>query len=163
MLSLVPALGPVVDAGNAAPSMPYWRLFNGQDGLSSVAMAMLDGFAKESVGGKAAAMWMRGVPGAVEAVRFAILPVGWVGEWHESPTAQWVVTLSGRWFIETQDSTRVEMGPGEVHWGQDLGTRPIDGNQGHRSGQLGDVPCAQLLVQFDISSVNVPAITAACC
>ena len=163
MSKLLPALGPVVDSGTDAPSMPYWRMFTGQDGLSSVAMATLDGFVEKSVGGKAATMWMRAVPGAVEAIQFAILPVGWVGEWHESPTAQWVVTLSGRWFIETQDGTRIEMGPGEIHWGQDLGTRPIDGDQGHRSGQLGDVPCAQLLVQFDVSSGDVPAITAARC
>ncbi len=119
MSSLLPSLSPVVDEGTDAPSMPYWRLFTRPDGLSSVAMAMLDGFAKKSVGGRAAAMWMRAVRGTVEAVQFVILPVGWVGEWHESPTAQWVVTLSGRWFIETQDGTRIEMGPGEIHWGQD--------------------------------------------
>jgi hypothetical protein len=59
-----------------------------------------------------------------------------------------VVPLSGRWFIETQDGSRVEMGPGDIHWGQDIGTRSVDGGRGHRSGQIGAEPCAMLLVQL---------------
>jgi hypothetical protein len=93
-------------------------------------------------------MWMRQIPGEVAAVFLTVLPVGWVGEWHESPKPQWVVPLSGRWFIETQDGSRVEMGPGDIHWGQDIDTRAIDGGRGHRSGQIGAEPCALLLVQF---------------
>lgn len=148
MPELLSTLGPIATDEFGVPTMPYWRLFTGDDGLSSVAASLLDGFAEQSVGGKAAAMWMLTAPGTVEAVRFAILPVGWVGEWHESPMRQWVVTLSGRWFIETQDGLRIEMGPGDIHWGEDLGTRQLDGDHGHRSGQLGDGPCAHLLVQF---------------
>jgi len=84
----------------------------------------------------------------VAAILFMVLPVGWVGEWHESPRPQWVVPLSGRWFIETQDGSRVEMGPGDIHWGQDIDTRSVDGGRGHRSGQIGAEPCAMLLVQL---------------
>lgn len=47
-------------------------------------------------------------------VLIASLPVGWIGEWHGNPKPQWVVPLSGRWFVETTDGTRVEMGPGEA-------------------------------------------------
>ena len=148
MPGLLPPLGPVVEVGAGTPAMPYWQLFTADDGRSSIAAAVLDGFVEESVGGRAAAMWLQSFPGTIDAVKFAVLPIGWVGEWHESPKAQWVVTLSGRWFIEAQDGARIEMGPGEIHWGQDLGTRGIDGNHGHRSGQLGDIACAQLLVQF---------------
>jgi len=145
---LIPTISPIANVESGVPAMPYWRLFTGEDGLSSVAASFLDGFTERSVGGEAAAMWMLAAPGTVEAVRFAVLPVGWVGEWHESPAMQLVVTLSGRWFIETQDGLRIEMGPGDIHWGEDLGTRPVNGNHGHRSGQLGDCPCAQMLVQF---------------
>lgn len=118
------------------------------DGLSSIGTAQLGHFVRGSVGGQASPLWMREFPGEVEAVFFNVMPVGWTGEWHESPRAQWVVPLSGRWFIETQDGTRVEMGPGEIHWGQDLDTRAVDGNVGHRSGQVGGEPCVQLMVQF---------------
>ena len=148
MPDLLSILHPIAEFEFGVPKLPYWRLFTGEAGFSSVAASLLGGFAEQSVGGRAAAMWMHAVPGTVDAVWFAILPVGWVGEWHESPMRQWVVTLSGRWFIETQDGLRIEMGPGDTHWGADLGTRQVNGNHGHRSGQLGDEPCAHLLVQF---------------
>ncbi len=55
----------------------------------------------------------------------------------------------GRWFIETQSGVRVEMGPGDIHWGADIVAGEVHGQVGHRSGQLGDVPCVQLMVQFE--------------
>jgi hypothetical protein len=93
-------------------------------------------------------MWMREFPGEVEAISLAVLPVGWVGEWQESPKPQWTVPLSGHWFIETQDGSRVEMGPGDIHRGQDIGTRVVAGGRGHRSGQIRDELCVHLMVQF---------------
>ena len=47
----------------------------------------------------------------------------------------------GRWFVETTDGTRVEMGPGEISFGGDQNARPDSaGRQGHRSGTVGDAP-----------------------
>lgn len=131
-----------------APLMRYLSMWTGPDGLSSIGQAELSGFEQGSVGGKAAPLWMREMPGRVERVFFLHMEIGWQGEWHESPKPQWIIPLSGRWFIQTQDGTRVEMGPGDIHWGQDLGTTPMDGNTGHRSGQVGDEPCVQMMIQF---------------
>lgn len=136
------------DAGKP-PSIPYYHMGLDADGLSELLKRVLSGFESKSVGGQAAPMWMRHFPGQVADVQFAVLPVGWVGEWHDSPKPQWVIPLSGRWFIETQDGSRVEMGPGEIHWGEDIGGKQVDGNGGHRSGQLGDQPCVQLMLQFE--------------
>src|ERR1700735_355186 len=119
------------------PRIPYYCLWSEPAGISRIEVCTLDSFTKRSVGGQAAPMWMRQFPGNVEAIFFTVLPVGWVGEWHESPKPQWVVPLSGRWFIEAQDGSRIEMGPGEIHWGEDMGTSYIDGGRGHRSGQIG--------------------------
>ncbi len=58
---------------------------------------------------------------------FAVLPVGWVGQWHPSPHPQWVVLCAGGGSCETQDGSRVEMGPGDVHFGQDIETAEADG------------------------------------
>lgn len=124
------------------PILSMWCEPAGQfAGLSRIAASELAGFGLTSVGGGADPQWLRPFPGEVKAVQFAVLPVGWVGEWHESPAPQWVVPLRGRWFIETQDGTRVEMGPGDIHFGHDQGTSEVDGTHGHRSGQLGDEPC----------------------
>ena len=46
------------------------------------------------------------------------------------------------------------MGPGDIHFGQDQGTTDA---RGHRSGQLGDTPCLQMMVQF----AHSPGVAAA--
>ncbi|MGY2050230.1 cupin domain-containing protein [Methylobacterium sp. JK268] len=136
------------------PGLPLYHLWTGPDGLSRLDRCVMTGFALQSVGGGAAPQWMRDFPGEVEAVKFNILPVGWIGEWHESPKVQWVVPLAGRWFLETPDGRRVEMGPGDIHFGQDQGTR---GGRGHRSGQVGEEPCLQMMIQFATSPLPAEA------
>jgi quercetin dioxygenase-like cupin family protein len=83
------------------------------------------------------------------SVMVTVQPVGWEGEWHENPAPQWIIPLSGRWFVEAMDGTRVKMGPGEISFGEDQGCRIIDGRTGHRSGTVGDEPAVLMVVQFD--------------
>lgn len=140
------------DDPHQPPSMAFWQMQPDAQGRSTISQHHLTEFALRSVSGDAAAIWMREFHGNLKAIWFNVLPVGWVGEWHPSPALQWVVPLSGRWFIETQDGKRVEMGPGDIHWGADLASEP-HGRVAHRSGQLGDVPCVQMMVQFhDVES-----------
>lgn len=81
---------------------------------------------------------------------FAELPVGWVGEWHENPKPQWIIPLRGRWFVETMDGQRVEMGPGDISFGADQNTKPDqNGKQGHKSGTVGEEPALLMLLQLD--------------
>jgi hypothetical protein len=136
------------------PSMAFWQMQPDAQGQSTIGQHHLAEFALRSVSGDAAAIWMREFHGNVKAIWFNILPVRWVGEWHPSPALQWVVPLSGRWFIETQDGKRVEMGPGDIHWGADLANERHAG-VAHRSGQLGDVPCVQMMVQFHDANSSV--------
>ena len=134
------------DAANA-PSMPFWEMKTGPDGRSTIDQQWLNGFVQRSVSGDAAPSWMRAFDGKVKTIWFNVLPEGWEGVWHPSPALQWVVPLSGHWFIETQDGTRVEMGPGDIHWGADVAS----GNNNaiaHLSGVIGDAPCVQLMIQF---------------
>lgn len=130
------------------PVLPFLNMWTDPDKNSRLDLSAMSGFGLKSVGGGASPQWLRPFPGEVSAVQFAILPVGWVGDWHESPHPQWVVPLRGRWFIETMDGGRVEMGPGDIHFGQDQGTT---NGCGHRSGQVGDEPCFQLMIQFATS------------
>ncbi|WP_243669584.1 hypothetical protein [Methanoculleus chikugoensis] len=75
------------------------------------------------------------------------------------PEPQWIVPLSGgHWFVETMDSTRVEMGGpgGELSFGNDQNTRPDEegGRRGgHRSGTVGDEDAVLMLVQVKRSPV----------
>ncbi|MGN7967825.1 hypothetical protein [Microbacterium sp. 22296] len=140
---------------DSPPTLPFVHMWTGLDGRSRLDESLLRGFGLQSVGGGADPQWMRPFPGEVTAVLFAVLPVGWVGDWHPSPHPQWVVPLRGRWFLATQDGARVEMGPGDIHFGQDLDTDEIAGDRGHLSGTVGDEPCWQMLVQF-ASSPGAP-------
>ena len=87
-----------------------------------------------------------------------VQPVGWTGDWHPNPKPQWIVPLSGRWFVESMDGTRVEMGPGEISFGEDQNVREVDGKKGHRSGTVGDEPAVLMIVQYD----SAPTTDAAC-
>lgn len=101
------------------------------------------------MGGEADPQWNCRLMAAASEVLFAHLPVGWVGEWHENPKPQWIIPLSGRWFVETMDGHRVEMGPGEVSFGADQHTQPdADGHQGHLSGTVGDRPAMLMILQI---------------
>ena len=56
------------------------------------------------------------------------------------------------------DGVRIEMGPGEISFGEDQNTRPLDGKRGHLSGTVGAEPAVLMLVQFEV----LPMIASAC-
>ncbi|WP_242072200.1 hypothetical protein [Nostoc sp. FACHB-110] len=82
-------------------------------------------------------------------ITFTVLPVEWVGDWHENPKPQWIIPLSGRWFVETMDGQRVEMGPGDISFGEDQNTKiDAQGHKGHLSGTVGNIPAVLVMVQL---------------
>jgi len=96
------------------------------------------------------------LPQKPTAVWIAQFPKGWIGAWHENPKPQWIIPLSGRWFVETTDGDRVEMGPGDASFGGDQGSTPdASGRVGHLSGTLGDDPVMLMFVQ---GAANVPVV-----
>ena len=64
------------------PIMPFYHMWTGPDGHSRLDRCEMTGFALQSVGGGAAPQWMHDFPGDVTAVKFNVLPKGWIGEWH---------------------------------------------------------------------------------
>ncbi|WP_292519668.1 cupin domain-containing protein [Methanoculleus sp.] len=127
-----------------APEVPYWHVWTDENGVSRQDRCRLTDFAFASVSEGAAPSWIERLKTPAARVVVLVLPAGWVGEWHENPEPQWIVSLSGRWFVETMDGTRVEMGPGELSFGNDQHTR---NRQGHRSGTVGTEPAVLMLVQ----------------
>jgi hypothetical protein len=140
------------------PTVSYWHLWTDEDGISRQKQCTMVDFELKSIKGKADPQWQgRKTTGAMTEM-VTVLPVGWVGTWHENPKPQWIVPLSGRWFVEAMDGTRVEMGPGELAFGGDQHCREVDGRRGHRSGTVGDVPAVLVLIQLD----DAPAPRAPC-
>lgn len=130
------------------PRIEYWRVYVDENGISRQRRCTLTDFERHSMGG-AAPQWNLTLDGAPAKALFCVLPVDWQGDWHENPAPQWIVPLSGRWFVETMDGTRIEMGAGEVSFGGDQGcVTDANGRSGHRSGTLGDQPAVLMLVQM---------------
>jgi len=139
------------------PTMAYWHVYTDADGVSRQKKCELTQFKFEGVDPQTAPQWNDKQEKTEAGVTFTVLPVGWVGEWHENPRPQWIAILSGRWFVETMDGTRVEMGPGELMMGEDQNTKERDGKKGHLSGTVGDEPCAMIVTGLEVTpTVNQP-------
>ena len=138
------------------PTIPYWHLHTDAYGISRLQRCAMTQFELKSMQPPAAPQWQGRKHHDGMTVMVTVQPVGWEGTWHENPKPQWIIALSGRWFVEAMDGTRVEMGPGEISFGEDQGCRAEDGRKGHLSGTLGDVPAVLMVVQFDTPR-DVPA------
>jgi len=84
-----------------------------------------------------------------------VLPTGWRGAGTETRPASGSIPLSGHWFVQTQDGARVEMGPGEMHLGDDLDSVPDEyGRVGHDSGVLGNEPCTVQVITLKATTTR---------
>jgi hypothetical protein len=141
-----------------SPVVPYWHIWTDADGISHQSRCDLAEFHKAPIQPGASPQWIGAQTRQDATVLVTVLPVGWIGEWHENPRPQWIIPLSGRWFVESMDGVRVEMGPGEISFGEDQNTRLLDGKRGHLSGTVGPEPAVLMLVQFEV----LPTIASAC-
>jgi hypothetical protein len=134
---------------DAKPEVPYWHLWTDEQGVSHQTRCALTEFDMQSMQPPAAPQWQGRKTRDRMTVMVTVQPVGWIGTWHENPKPQWIIPLSGRWFVESMDGRRVEMGPGEISFGEDQNTREVDGKRGHLSGTVGDAPAVLMVIQFD--------------
>ena len=110
-------------------------------------------FEEQAISPGAAPEWIDRLSTSGASVLVVVQPAGWVAEWHENPKPQWIVPLSGRWFVETMDGTRIEMGPGEASFGNDQRSAPdAQGRRVHRSGTVGPDAAVLMLVQLEIDA-----------
>lgn len=133
----------------AKPGARYWHVWTDAEGVSHQTRCELTEFELASINPPAQAQWQGAKTHGGATMFVTILPVGWTGDWHENPKPQWIIPLSGRWFVESMDGQRVEMGPGEMSFGEDQNTRASGVRKGHRSGALGQEPAVLMIVQLD--------------
>jgi hypothetical protein len=134
---------------NETPVVPFWRLFVDPDGVSRWRRSAMTRFTLKSMQPPAAPQWQSEKTRGDITVLTTVQPVGWRGDWHENPAPQWIVPLSGRWWVEAMDGERREFGPGEFSFGGDQNCRARDGRRGHLSGTLGDQPAVLMVVQYN--------------
>ena len=144
-----PAHDRAVGDGHDKLTVSYWHVWTDKNGVSHQTRRELSAFQSPGVSAGAAPEWIDELSTSGATVLVVVQPPGWVGEWHENPKPQWIVPLSGRWFVETMDGTRLEMGPGEASFGNDQHCKPdARGRKGHRSGTVGDEPSVMMIVQL---------------
>ena len=135
--------------GNNQPTLHYWQLWTDELGVSHLTRCVLTAFEQQSMGG-AAPQWNHRQIQQPASVLFSVLPARWIGDWHENPRPQWIIPVSGIWFVESMDGSRIEMGAGELSFGGDqLCVPDLHGHKGHRSGTVGDQPAVLMIVQFE--------------
>ena len=138
------------------PAVPYWHIWTDEQGVSHQQRCELTNFELKGVG-PADPQWNDKQARGEATVVFTVQPVGWVGDWHENPAPQWILPISGRWWVESMDGTRVEMGPGDLSLGEDQGcTADAQGRKGHKSGTIGDQPAVLMTVQLHVPPVKQP-------
>lgn len=139
---------------SATPSLVYWHLYTDANGVSHQAQCTLNQFELSGVG-DAAPQWNDKLTKSEATVVFVVLPVGWIGEWHENPAPQWILPMSGRWWVEAMDGTRIEFGAGELSLGEDQNcVKDSKGRKGHRSGTVGNEPAILMTVQLHVPPVR---------
>ncbi len=138
------------------PDVPYWHLYTDADGVSRQTRCAMTAFERSSISPPAEPQWIGAKTHEPSTVFVTVLPPGWIGAWHENPKPQWIVPLSGSWFVESMDGQRVTMGPGELSFGEDQGTKSDGERKGHRSGTVGDAPAVLMIVQFEHPVVDSP-------
>jgi hypothetical protein len=140
------------------PHVGYWHLWTDGEGISHQKRCVMTEFELKSIEQPAAPQWQGRAMSGAATVMVTVMPAGWTGTWHENPKPQWIVPLSGRWFVEAMDGSCAEMGTGEISFGGDQNCREVEGKRGHLSGTVGDMPAVLMLVQFD----EMPAPRSAC-
>lgn len=130
------------------PSFSYWHVWTDENGVSRQTKSEIKNFEKEGMG-DIEKQWNAHILDDNAHVMFSELPVGWKGDWHENPKPQWIIPLSGKWFVETMDGNRVEMGPGDISFGGDQNTKEDSkGRKGHLSGTVGNKPAKLMMIQL---------------
>lgn len=130
---------------NNEPQLQYWIAYTDDEGVSRQEQRTLEGFTSESMGGDSGNQWNNRLFKGATQIIFSELPADFDGDWHENPHPQWIIPISGGWWVETMDGQRVELREGDLAFGADQGT--TDG-KGHRSGVLDGKPCQMMIVQY---------------
>jgi len=138
------------------PKIEYWHLWADETGVSHHARCTIEEFELKSIQTGTAPQWQGKRSTGPRTTLVTVLPVGWIGTWHENPRPQWIIPLTGRWFVEAMDGSRTEIGPGELAFGGDQNCVERDGKRGHRSGTIGSEPAVLMIIQFDDGAVVSP-------
>ncbi len=146
-------------AGKVHPPIHYDTIWADKQGATHVAHCQMQGLEFKSYAPPASPQWIGLAPDQIERIAFGILPPGYVAHWHHAPGPQWVITLSGRWAVQTTDGSVLEQGPGQLEFNADNTSfaRPNDARIGHTTRTVGNEPNIQMIIKLKPGAVNAQA------
>ena len=132
----------------------YNQLWVGADGTTHVAQGLAFGDL-EKKGYSGTPQYVRQFGPSDFAVK-SVVVTQMFGEnpWHYAPSAQFVITLEGSWYVQTSDGKTVVMRPGDVMYQDNTMAHPSAkaGTQlaMHYSGVApGEKTCSQMVIQVE--------------
>lgn len=136
--------------GKPQPPVKFATIWADDKGATHVSYCRFEGMEFKSYAPPAAPQWVGPSADEIDSIAYAALPVGYVGSWHHAPGPQWVITLSGKWSVETTDGSVLVQGPGEMQFNADSSSRPRpdDDRVGHISRTVGNEPNVQLIIKL---------------
>ncbi|WP_067709008.1 hypothetical protein [Erwinia sp. ErVv1] len=150
-----------ISNGKTQPPVKFASVWADSEGATHIGHCRFEGLEYKSYAPPSAPQWIGVSPDEVESIAYAVLPPGYVGSWHHAPGPQWVITLSGKWSVETTDGTTLVQGPGEVQFNADSSShpRPGDNRVGHISRTVGNEPNVQLIIKLKPGAQNTGICT----
>ena len=118
------------------------------DGWPMVEGRLNGGLVPTPLPGGHVAQYVRSLSGVVDPTKliFTQFPGGAVNPWHQCPTAQFVIPMSGWWRVNTTDGDWLDRGPGHVLYQDDYVGLSVGGKSPkHYSSTIGG-PCNQLVI-----------------
>ncbi|MBT0717497.1 hypothetical protein HGT71_04285 [Rosenbergiella epipactidis] len=141
---------PTQSNGKSQPPIKYSMVWADKSGATHIQSCRIEGLQFKTYAPPSAPQWIGVAPDQIESIAYAVLPPGYVGTWHHAPGPQWVVTLSGKWSVETTDGAVLVQGPGEMQFNADSSSHPRknDTHVGHISRTIGNEPNVQLIIKL---------------
>ncbi|MQR99437.1 cupin domain-containing protein [Gluconobacter aidae] len=156
----LPALIPITAAQATSvedrpsfPTISYWDNWTDPQGVTHLTKCKISTFHEASTTSAEtpdAGKVMLSTPHDGPAtMTIQVQPPHWKGGWDESHHVQWIVPLSGIYFVKAMDGTSVELNPGDVLLSEDLAPAGRGADpKGHLSGNVGNAAVALQVLRF---------------
>ena len=117
---------------SAAPEpgvLRFTRMWISSDGHTHLQDCTIQNMTRSPLPGGKVSQYVRDLKGVVDPTQliFTQFPAKADNPWHQCPTAQFVIPMSGSWRVNTSDGDWLDMGPGHVLYQDDYNGLMVSG------------------------------------
>ena len=131
------------------PTISYWDNWTDPQGVTHLTKCKISTFHENSITPTGDKVMLSTLHDGPATMTIRVQPPHWKGGWNESHQVQWIVPLSGIYFVKAMDGTSVELNPGDVLLSEDVAPIAHDTDpKGHQSGNVGDSAVVLQILQI---------------